>query len=419
MSRIALVSEHASPLAALGTTDAGGQNVYVACLASALAARGHHVVVYTRRDDPRGDMRVVVRPGTTGSYEVVHVHAGPATPIDKDALFPYMDEFAADLRHWFERERPDVVHSHFWMSGYAAFAAAGTVHTPMVHTFHALGTVKQRHQGDADGSPPERLGLEHQLLRHVDRVVATCTDEVAELRAMAGREHDPTDAAWARVAVVPCGYDASVFRQCGQRLPRSDRPLLAAVSRLVPRKGLDVVLRAMAELPDAELIVAGGPPVDQLADDPCHAELASLADELGLGRRVRFVGGVAPTAIAAIDRTADVFVAAPRYEPFGIAPVEAMACGTPVVATAVGGMLDTVIDGGTGTLVPVDDPDALARAVRDLVDHPSRLAAHGERAAWRTRRRYAWSVVARAMEHVYAEVIAGSAVGTGRRGTGA
>lgn len=415
MSRIALVSEHASPLAALGTIDAGGQNVYVACLASALAVRGHQVTVYTRRDDPTADRCTVVRPGAAGSYRVVHVQAGPSRPIDKDDLFPYMDEFAAELRRCFEQDRPDVVHSHFWMSGYAAFAAAGAVQTPLVHTFHALGTVKRRHQGGADRSPPERLGLEHQLLRHADKVVATCSDEVTELRAMAGGH---SDAAWSRVAVVPCGYDAQVFRPTGQRLPRRDRPMVAAVSRLVPRKGLDVVLTALRDIPDAELVVAGGPPVAQLADDPHHAALCDLADELGVRERVRFVGGVSPAAIAAIDRTADLFVAAPRYEPFGIAPVEAMACGTPVVATAVGGLLDTVIDGGTGALVPVDDPDALAGAARALLDAPSRLATYGERAAWRTRRRYAWSVVARAMEEVYREVITGAVAAGSRTRTG-
>lgn len=416
--RIALVSGHASPLAAVGTTDAGGQNVYVACLASALAARGHRVTVHTRRDDPRRDARVVVRPGATDEYQVVHVAAGPPAAIGKDSLFPYMDEFAAGLRRSFERDRPDVVHSHFWMSGYAAFAAAGAVHAPMVHTFHALGSVKRRHLGAADTSPPERLGLEHQLLRHVDRVVATCSDEVAELRAMAGREQAPDLDPWARVAVVPCGYDPRVFRVNGQRLPRGDAPLLAAVGRLVPRKGYDVLLRALAELPRAELVVAGGPPLDDLHADPCLDELVTLADELGVRDRVRFVGGIAPTAVAAIDRTADVFVAAPRYEPFGIAPVEAMACGTPVVATAVGGMLDTVVDGGTGTLVPVDDHDAIARAVLDLVDHPNRLRSYGERAAWRTRRRHAWSVIARAMEQIYDEVITGAAAVAGRHGTG-
>jgi glycosyltransferase involved in cell wall biosynthesis len=345
-----------------------------------------------------------------------------------------MDEFAAELRRCFDRDRPDVVHSHFWMSGYAAFAAAGSVHAPLVHTFHALGTVKRRHQGPDDHSPPERIGLERQLLRHADRIVATCADEVGELRHMDGAPctdaaHRTSgnpgssacrcgfdacgDAGGARITVVPCGYDARVFRPEGQRLPRSDRPLLAAVGRLVPRKGLDVVLHALARLPEADLVIAGGPPLAQLLDDPYHRELRTMADELGLGSRVRFVGGVRPSAIAAIDRTADLFVAAPRYEPFGIAPVEAMACGTPVVATAVGGMLDTVVDGGTGALVPPDDPDALAGAARALLEAPARLATAGERAAWRTRRRYSWVVVARAMEEVYREVTSGERGGRG------
>src|SRR5690606_8349724 len=165
--RIAMVSEHASPLAALGGEDAGGQNVHVAALAAALARRGHDVAVYTRRDDPDLPEQVEMLPGV----EVVHVPAGPAETIPKDRLLPYMPELGQWLaRRWASGERPDVVHSHFWMSGLAALEAAGRVPVPVVHTFHALGTVKRRHQGAKDTSPAGRVEAETRVATEADLV---------------------------------------------------------------------------------------------------------------------------------------------------------------------------------------------------------------------------------------------------------
>ena len=167
--RIALVSEHASPLAALGGVDAGGQNVHVAALAEAVARRGAQVVVHTRRDDPDLPERVEMAPGVV----VHHVDAGPPRPIPKDELLPHMDAFAEQLVAAWRADRPDVVHAHFWMSGYAALKAAGRLGIPVVHTFHALGVVKRRHQGARDTSPPGRLVLEEGIVAQVDRILAT------------------------------------------------------------------------------------------------------------------------------------------------------------------------------------------------------------------------------------------------------
>lgn len=198
-AHVAMVSEHASPLAALGGPDAGGQNVYVAQLAGVLARRGHHVTVYTRRDSPRLPDRV----RTADGVEVVHVPAGPAAPVPKDELPPYMLEFGAWLgREWAER-RPDVVHAHFWMSGTAALAGARELGVPVVQTYHALGTVKRRHQRAADTSPADRIVTETVVGRACDAIIATCADEVAELQAM-GLPRD-------RMHVVPCGVDPEQF----------------------------------------------------------------------------------------------------------------------------------------------------------------------------------------------------------------
>lgn len=390
MSRIALVSEHASPLAVIGGPDAGGQNVYVARLAAALVDLGHSVTVYTRRDDRATPTEVRTAEGVL----VRHLDAGPPRPIDKDDLAPFVPALGDSLGDWFAVDRPDIVHSHFWMSGVASVAAAAG--TPVVHTFHALGSVRRRHQGMADHSPVERSTAERSLLRSVDRIVATCSDEVAELVALGA---DP-----ARVSVVPCGYDDAVFCANGARLERGDRRRVVCVSRLVPRKGLADVVRALALLDDVELVVAGGAPAPDHLREPHAAELVDLAERLGVADRLVLLGGLDPCEVAVLDRSADVFVSVPWYEPFGIAPVEAMACGVPVVASRVGGMLDTVVDGGTGALVPPRDPAALAAAVRSFLDDPVRSRQCGDRAAWRARRRYAWPVVARSMDRLYTEV---------------
>ncbi|MER6925815.1 glycosyltransferase, partial [Streptomyces spiralis] len=197
--RIAMVSEHASPLAALGGVDAGGQNVYVARLTEELARRGHDVTVYTRRDAPGLPDRVPL----PGGAVVEHVPAGPPEALPKDALFEHMPSFGAYLARVWRRERPDVVHAHFWMSGMASLLGAAPHGIPVVQTFHALGTVKRRHQGRADTSPIERIGVERQIGRTCERVLATCTDEVHELADMGISPR--------RVSVVPCGVDADRF----------------------------------------------------------------------------------------------------------------------------------------------------------------------------------------------------------------
>jgi glycosyltransferase involved in cell wall biosynthesis len=220
--RIAMVSEHASPLAVLGGVDAGGQNVHVAALASALAKLGDSVVVHTRRDDPVLARRVEL----TRGVEVDHVDAGPPELLPKDELLQHMPAFAADLREQWLDERPDVVHTHFWMSALAALEAAEGLGIPIVHTFHALGTVKRRHQGDRDTSPGDRIALERAIARSVERVVATCTDEVFELLRMGADRH--------RISVVPCGVDLERFSPDGPA-ERTDRPRLLAACRLVER----------------------------------------------------------------------------------------------------------------------------------------------------------------------------------------
>ncbi|MGX7828449.1 glycosyltransferase [Actinokineospora sp. 24-640] len=384
--RIAMVSEHANPLAALGGVDAGGQNLHVAELSAALARRGHDVTVYTRRDDPDSAEEV----DTGAGYRVVHVPAGPPRPVPKDDLLPHMGDFAQCLRDRWQRRPPDVAHGHFWMSGLATVVAAGDLPTSTVQTFHALGVVKRRHQGAADTSPPERLRVERMVGARADRVAATCSDEVFELVRMGVPRE--------RISVVPCGVDLARFTSEGPRAPRWLPHRVVSVGRLVPRKGYGTLVRALPLVPDTELVIAGG---SGRPDDPGARGLMALAGQLGVADRVHLIGQVSRADMPALLRSADVVACVPWYEPFGIVPLEAMACGVPVVAAAVGGLTDTVVDGITGVLVPPRDPRALAARLRELLPDDLRRAMLGIAGADRAHARYGWDRVAADTERVY------------------
>ena len=399
--RVAMVSEHASPLAALGGVDAGGQNVHVGALAAALGRRGIETVVHTRREDGAAPRRVALGPRVV----VDHVDAGPAAVVSKDELLPYMDAFSAELRASWERNPPEVVHAHFWMSGLAALEAAGPLGIPVVQTFHALGVVKQRHHGPADPSPAGRLEIEDRIVAEADRIVATCTDELFELVRLGGDRR--------RVSVVPCGVDLDRFRPDGPAEPRPQlsgpaRPRVLAVARLVERKGVGDVVEALAHVPEAELVIAGGPDRADLHRDPEVRRLKTLAERAGVVDRVDFRGRVGRRELPALLRSADVAVCVPWYEPFGIVPLEAMACGVPVVASSVGGLIDTVTDGATGIHVPPRDPLRLAGALNALIADPGRARALGAAGARRARERYGWDRIAGATLEAYSGAVAGA-----------
>jgi glycosyltransferase involved in cell wall biosynthesis len=393
--KIALVSEHASPLAILGGVDSGGQNVYVAALARELTRRGNEVVVFTRRCS-----RVSPPTVSIDGYTVEHITAGPPTEVPKDELLPHMGEFADRLHEALRDGAFDLVHAHFWMSGLAACAAAKPLGIPVVQTFHALGSVKRRHQGHRDTSPASRIALERRLCREVDHVIATCTDEVAELYNLglpAGR-----------VSVIPCGVDTDLFRPSGADFKT---PRFATVGRLVERKGVADAIAALAEVPEANLVVAGGSSARSILEDNEARRLGRLAERLGVRRRVRFVGSLPRGEVARLMSRSLAVISVPWYEPFGIVPVEAMACGRAVIGTGVGGLLDTVDEGVTGTLVEPRRPDQIAEAMRELMADPTKASSWGRSGRRKAVREYRWDRVAEAVEGVYLRVNAGVPAG--------
>ncbi|WP_430332777.1 glycosyltransferase [Rhodococcus sp. ACT016] len=394
--KIAMVSDHSSPLVAMGGADTGGQNVHVAALSATFVRHGHEVVVFTRRDDESAPEHVRAPDG----YAVVHVSAGPPRAVPKDELLPYMQEFACGLRDHFAASEFDVVHSHFWTSGLAARLASRICGVPLVHTFHALGTVERRYQGAADTSPPERISLECKIGQSVDAVVATCSDEVFELVRMGIPR--------SRIAVVPCGVDIDEFRPDGPRAPHGERLRLATVGRLVRRKGFDVAIRALATLPNTELVIAGGPATGPVHEDEEGRRLLELAGDLGVRGQLAMPGRIPHNRMPELLRSTDIVVCSPWYEPFGIVPLEAMACGKPVVASAVGGLTETVVDGVTGIHVPPRNSDALARSLRSLLAESFRREEFGQAGRDRAVQRYSWNRVAAEIEHVYEAVVRGT-----------
>jgi len=404
--RVAIISEHASPLGTIGGVDGGGQNVYVAQVAKRLAEAGRCVDVFTRRD--REDLPEIVQ---FEGYRVVHVDAGPADFVRKEDLLQHMPEFTESVCQ-FVAEQPwhyDIVHANFWMSGMTARELKRRFDIPFVITFHALGKVRRQYQGEADGFATERLEIEESLVAEADRVIAECPQDEIDLMTMYGA--DPQ-----RLAMIPCGYDPDECAPLDQAEARErlglpqDRSIILQLGRLVPRKGIDNVVRSLAcvrdAVPNAMLVVVGG---DSEEPDPVATpeigRLSSIAEAEGVADAVRFVGRRPRTELKDWYAAADVFVTTPWYEPFGITPVESMACGTPVIGAQVGGIQYTVADGDTGLLVPPNDPEALAAAAtRILTDREfaARLAVGGIRRAGDL---FTWDRVVDLIDELYSTVI--------------
>lgn len=400
--KIALISEHASPLATQGSIDSGGQNVYVAYVARELAQAGHRVDVFTRRD--AADLPPVIY--FSRNVRVIPVPAGPARFIPKESLLPHMEEFSDNLVTCCAGTRPyDVIHANFFMSGLAAQRMRDEYGSPFVITFHALGKVRRLHQGSADGFPASRVDIEEMLVASADRIIAECPQDCDDLVNLYDARLDDVD-------IVPCGVETRELGPGSRHLRKEfgigdDEFVVLQLGRLVPRKGIDNVIRGVASLLhehgiEAKLLVVGG---ESDEPDPVLTpeigRLRSIAEAEGVADRVIFTGRRPRTALRDFYCAADVFVTTPWYEPFGITPLEAMACGCPVVGGSVGGIKHTVVDGVTGYLVPPNDPSALADRLARLRLNPAQARMFGRAGMRRVRSEFTWQRVAASLESVY------------------
>ncbi len=407
MTRVALISEHASPAARLGGVDSGGQNVYVGEIAKNLAMMGYEVDVFTRCDS---EVLPEIAEWMNG-VRIIHVPAGPKQYVPKEDLLPHMQEFTDYVVSFAGRDGGyDVVHANFWMSGLVAAEVKAALGIPFVITFHALGRVRRAHQGAADGFPDERFAIEDRIVHEADRIIAECPQEQEDLIRFYGA--DP-----GRMTMIPAGFDPAQFWPLGKQLARvaiglePERRVILQLGRIVPRKGVDNVIRALAVLRaehdiDAELLVVGGatPEPDPEAT-PEIGRLQELAAAEGVSDLVSFVGARDRDQLRWYYSAADLFVTTPWYEPFGITPIESMACGTPVIGANVGGIRFTVRDGETGYLVPPDDPGTLAERIAHMYRNPTLLTTLGRQGKDRAEGLFTWHKVSAAIAALYENVI--------------
>jgi D-inositol-3-phosphate glycosyltransferase len=407
--RIALISEHASPLTAIGNVDSGGQNVYVGQIAKHLACQGHEVDIFTRRDDSR--LPEILH--WIHGIRVIHVPAGPARFVRKEDMLPLMAEFNNYVLAFCDgQQRPyDVVHGNFFMSGLTAMSMKQIYGIPFVMTFHALGRVRRQHQGNADQFPDERFAIEDAIIRESDCIIAECPQDRDDLIKLYGANAD-------KVKIVPCGFDPQEFQPLDRRSAREkigfagDAFLILQLGRLVPRKGIETVIRALALLRwnhavAAHLVIVGG---DHEQPDPAATpeigRLQAVAAELGVADWVHFTGRRGREALRYYYNAADVFVTTPWYEPFGITPLEAMACGVPVVGSAVGGIRHSVRDRKTGFLVMPHDTAALSERLAYLSQHPEAREVLGQAGRRRVNRLFTWRRVSDLLDAIYGQVTA-------------
>lgn len=405
---VAFVSEHASPLARLGGQDAGGQNVYVDEVSRNLGRLGLRVDVFTRRDDPALPAVVEWAPGV----RVVHIDAGAPRFQVKDTLWPLMPRFLAGIEAFAQHTDVsyDVVHGNFWMSGWVAVELAQAWGIPAVQIFHAMGKTKQLHQGDADTSPAERIVAEMGVVERVDRLIAQCPSEQREL--VEAYAADPS-----KVSVIPSAVNIDTFRPVPQAEARAriglgpDELVVAYVGRMLPRKDVRNVVRAMALLQQrmdqpVRLLLVGGETVEpDPRTTPEIGVLQQLASELGIADQVLFTGKRQGDALRDYYSAGDIAVTTPWYEPFGLTPLEGMACGRPVIGSAVGGITFTIDDGVTGLLVPPRDPAALAQRLEELLRDPARRARMGHAARRRAEEYFTWSTVAERTAALYEHML--------------
>ena len=369
--RLAVISLHTSPLAQPGLGDSGGMNVYVRELVTAVATEGVDVEVYVRRATGDEPDRVVVEPG----FDVVHIDAG-APGLPKEELPQVLDRFTAAVRPHVERFDPDAIHANYWLSGEVGHRLKHELNRPLLVTFHTLGIVKRL---GGDEEPPDRIATERSVIACADAVVANGPPERDQLVELYGADPD-------LVTVVPPGVDRAFFAPGDQRGARravglDAGPVVLFVGRIQPLKGLDLAVEALARMgtDGARLVVVGGP--SGAGGDAYLAEVRATAEALGVAGRIRWVDPQPHHLLASWYRAADVVVVPSRSESFGLVALEAAACGTPVVAAAVGGLTDLIRPGVTGELVPGRDPAGFAARIDALLADPVRCTAMGTRAA--------------------------------------
>jgi D-inositol-3-phosphate glycosyltransferase len=409
IQRVAMLSIHTCPLATLGGKETGGMNVYVRDLSRELSRRGIAVDVFTRLQDPNIPRICTGRLGDLG--RVMHIPAGPERPYDKNLVFDHLPEFVQRVRDFALREdlAYDLIHSHYWLSGWAARDLRAIWCAPIIQMFHTLGEMKNRvAQTPEERESPRRIEVESKVMRFADRLIAATPLEKAQMSWLYGADAD-------KISVVPAGVDLSLFRpiphaEAKAKLGGSlQHKMLLFVGRIQPLKGIDTLMRAMKRVTGqypgwkdnlCVCIIGGDPKPDSELERLEFERLKRLCTDLGIGDLVTFLGAKDQDTLVYYYSAAEMVVMPSHYESFGMVALEAMACGTPVIGSDVGGLSFSIEDGFNGYLVPGRDPDALADKIALLLKHPNLRDQLGEQAI-RWSERYAWTHIADEILDVY------------------
>lgn len=407
LRRVASISVHTSPLATLGGKDAGGMNVYVRELSCHTAQLGLPVDIFTRRTDPNTPEVQDICDGV----RLISITAGPAAPVDKNRLFDLLPEFAEQMALFSLRDgvRYEVVNAHYWLSGWTAYLLKRYWDTPFSLMFHTTAHMKNIVSPEAEQETSLRAEIEGKLVGLADSIIAANPDEAADLiwRQRATSE---------KICTIPPGVDTALFQPLDRAKSRrelgiaSDEQMVLFVGRIDPIKGLDTLLGATEYLKTADsrakTHIIGGDFDDAGSPTGPLARLLERAEALGIADKLVLWGSQPQNRLPVFYSAADVVSVPSRYESFGLVAVEAMACGTPVVASRAGGLIFTIEDGRTGYLAPIGDGRAHGRRILELLDDDAKRARFGV-AARENALRFSWEAVASSIEHVYERLAEG------------
>lgn len=408
--KIAFISIHGDPLARLGGTHHGGQNVYVKELSRYLGAYGLSIDVYSRWENNEQPSEEIYSKGT----QVLRIPVGPPESIQKEKIVTLLGDLASWIPTYQIKEglHYNLVHSHYYFSGAVGIHLKNTWGIPLVHTFHSLGAVKGATLGVDDSSPDARFEIEKKICQSADRIIATAPQEKVDL--VEYYQADP-----AKITIIPCGVNLNLFQALPQDESRTeiafsaDDFLITYVGRLEERKGIDTLLKAihLIDDPSVQAVIVGGPPTDkpflswaELSKDPFKKYMAMI-DEYGIEKQVTFTGGKSQDQLSRYYSAGDVTVIPSYYEPFGMTALEAMACGSSVIASRVGGLKTTVKENIVGALFTARDPAQLAEKIKIMKDQPAMNAELRKNARPYVEENYSWKSVAKSVAGVYQEIL--------------
>lgn len=407
---ISFISIHGDPLAPLGGPHHGGQNVYVKELSRYLGALGLKIDVYSRRENPDQNDQEKYSRGT----QVIRIPVGPPDSVQKENILGMLKDIASWIpAHQIKSGKNyQLVHSHYYLSGAVGIHLKNTWGTPLVHTFHSLGAIKEEALGSQDQSPEARIQIEKKLCQAADRIIATNPQEQDDL--INYYQTDPE-----KITIIPCGVNLDLFTPLAQDESRieiafsSDAFLITYVGRLEQRKGIDTLLEAiyLANDPRIQAVIVGGPPTDKpflnrkdLSVEPFNIYLAMI-DEYNIENQITFTGGKSQEELAKYYSAADVTVVPSYYEPFGMTAIEAMACGSSVIASRVGGLKTTVLENKVGTLFEPRSAPQLAEKIKIILDQPGMNAELKKNTRSYVEENFSWRSVSRAVAGVYQELL--------------